>query len=75
MLSQYPNLKKYNLSSLHLALVAAAPLKQEQAEDLMRALNIKVRQGMSDLCFVWNSKFGSFRKILQGFEDAIIAHS
>ena len=40
MLAQHPNLKKYDLSNIHTALVGAAPLKQEQAEDLMKALNI-----------------------------------
>ena len=47
LMTRHPDIKNYDLSSVHLAMVAAAPLKQELAEDVTNLLNIKaVRQGI-----------------------------
>ena len=45
-LANHPNVKDYDLSSVHTALCAAAPMSKELQEKFQRVLNIKtVKQG------------------------------
>ena len=48
VLSKHPNVKDYDLSSVHSALSAAAPMGKDLELNLMKVLNIQtVKQGVS----------------------------
>ena len=51
MICKHPNVDKFNLSSVYLAVSGAAPLGKESTEELMAKLKISsVRQGTKHIC-------------------------